>query len=111
MPFSNDLSIAIHSSPTIGLVAVFREGNAVSAFDAVVAENADPALLARSFRWPGSPQVNYNVHAPKNRWVIATVDGEPLDRAFDKWPLLEERSVISHRRAVRIDPPATESGL
>lgn len=86
---SNDLSIAIHSNPTIGIVAVFRQGNAASVLDAVVAENADPALLVRSFRWPGGPEISYNVYAPKNRWVIATVDGEPLDRAFDKWPMMD----------------------
>lgn len=86
---SEDLSIAIHSKPTMGLIAVFHEGNAVAVLDAVATENADPALLERSFRWPGGPKISYNVYAPRNRWVIATENCEPLDRAFDSWPLLD----------------------
>lgn len=86
---ARDLSVAVHSKPGMGLVVVFHDGNAVGVLDKIINANADPVLLERAFRWPDGPEISYNVHAPKNLWVIATVDGEPLDRAFDKWPLLE----------------------
>lgn len=82
------LSIAVHSDAQGGLVAIFHDGDAEAVLAAVSEANPDPLQLERVFRWPDGPALAYNVHAPKNRWVMVAVDEDPLDRAFDRWPLM-----------------------
>ncbi|MCU0521925.1 MAG: hypothetical protein MUF84_14695 [Anaerolineae bacterium] len=91
---SGDLSVAVHSGAAVGLVAIFHESNANTVLTKLLEANDDAKLLERTFRWPDGPVLTYNVHAPKNRWVLVCVDGEPLDRAFDTWPRMD--GVVGH---------------
>ena len=87
--FSESLSLAVHSHPGYGLVAIFHDGDADAVLAAVSAANGDGTTLDRSFQWPDGPKLTYNVHAPRNRWVMVAVDDEPLDRTFDSWALMD----------------------
>ncbi|MDX2002348.1 MAG: hypothetical protein SFW35_07940 [Chitinophagales bacterium] len=41
--------------------------------------------LKRQVTTPNGVQIKYNVHAPKDKWVIKEVDGKPLKRDVDDW--------------------------
>jgi hypothetical protein len=88
-PGAENLSIAVHSQGDLGIVAIFRDGDARAVLNAVSRANGSGITLKRTFVWPDGPELTYNPHAPKNLWVMIAVDGEPLDRAFDSWPLLD----------------------
>ena len=86
---SNELSVAVHSGYMVGLVAIFHEGDASAVLARLSKADSDAKLLERAFQWPDGPELSYNVHSPKNRWVMVCVDDEPMDRAYDKWPLMD----------------------
>jgi hypothetical protein len=88
---AEDLSVAVHSQVDFGVVALFHDGDGRAVLNAVSKANGSAITLKRAFAWPDGPELTYNPHAPKNRWVIIAVDGEPLDRAFDRWPLIDGR--------------------
>lgn len=85
-PVHPDLSIVVYRGPSVGIIALFHDGNAERVLTAVSAANDDPLVLERSFQWPDGPKLAYNVHAPKDQWVMVAVDTTPLDRDFDTWP-------------------------
>jgi hypothetical protein len=87
-PVATAPQIAVYSTPALGLVVLVHEGTPAQILAALTAANPDPDALARRFRWPNGPELAYDVHAPKHRWVMTSVDGARLDRAFDRWPLL-----------------------
>jgi hypothetical protein len=69
-------------------VALVHEGPPAQILAAMIEANPDPDALAHRFRWPDGPELAYDVHAPRHRWVMISVDGAGLNRAFDRWPLL-----------------------
>ena len=56
--------------------------------EAILLVNPNPEQLNQTFQFPGGQKIEYDVLAPKNKWVIQAVDRNPLDRDFDKWPLI-----------------------
>jgi len=52
----------------------------------VAKANPDEETLSAMFFWPDGKSIGYDVNAPKGTWVIASVDGEPVDRNHDTWP-------------------------
>jgi hypothetical protein len=87
-PTETSPRIAVHTTPSLGVVALFPEGAPDALLEALGAANPDTDALASQFRWPEGPPLAYDVDAPKHRWVMTSVDGAALDRAFDRWPLL-----------------------
>lgn len=85
---SDTLAVAVHSSDGLGIVSVFRNRKATELADELLKCNPDLQILKRHFRFPGGRVIEYDVNAPKNQWVMISVDGKPLDRDFDKWPLI-----------------------
>jgi len=85
---SDTLSVAVHSSEVLGIVLVFRNRKAAELADELLKNNPDLQILKRHFRFPGGSEIEYDVNAPKDQWVMISVDGKPLDRDFDKWPLI-----------------------
>ena len=82
------LAIVIHSADDLGLIALFVDRAAEDALAAVLQKNPDAAALRQSFRWPDGRVITYDVDAPPEQWVIASVDDKPVDRDHDSWPLL-----------------------
>jgi hypothetical protein len=85
-PVHPELSVVVYRGPELGLIALFHDGNAEAVLAAVSAANDNPMALERHFQWPNGPKLTYNVHAPRNQWVMVAVDDTPLDREFDQWP-------------------------
>ena len=48
--------------------------------------NRNAKALMETFQMPNGPRIDYDPAAPKDRWVIKSIDGQPVDRAFDQWP-------------------------
>ena len=69
-------------------MAVFEGIQLHNLMDGFMLANSDPEQLNQAFQFPGGQKIEYDVLAPKNKWVIKAVDGNPLDRDYDKWPLI-----------------------
>ena len=82
------LFVAVYSTTTLGLLVVFPQPAAGDLLDAVLAANPDEAALRRSFVFPGGRVLAYDVTSPPDRWVMIADSGQPLDRDFDRWPLI-----------------------
>jgi hypothetical protein len=85
---SDTLAVAVHSADGLGIVSVFRNRKATELADELLKYNPDPQILKRHFRFPGGREIEYDVNSPKDQWVMISVDGKPLDRDFDNWPLI-----------------------
>lgn len=82
--------IAVFSTGQFGLFCLMREeGDFAGEAARLVAENGDAEELKRVFRWPDGPVLSYDVAAKKSEWVMVSVDGNALDRAHGKWPLMQ----------------------
>jgi hypothetical protein len=84
-----NLLLAVFSSKDLGIVAVFEGGDANKILNDVETSNPDIERLKTTFQFPGGSLIEYDVYAPKNKWVITKVDGKLLDREYDAWPLLQ----------------------
>jgi hypothetical protein len=86
---NDSLALAVHSAGSIGIMALFNNRNPTGIAEKLLESNPDAKVLMKQFQFPGGRKIEYDVNAPKNSWVIKTVDGKPADREFDKWPLIE----------------------
>ena len=85
---NDSLQVAVHSEVDLGLIALFRGGDADAIISQLMKENPDAKALKSSFRFPSGRKITYDVQAPKDKWVIISDDGKELDRNFDEWPLI-----------------------
>lgn len=83
-----DLSVAVYSDETFGLLALFPGETLFprSLLEELQNANPEPNTLRREFHWPDGRFIGYDTNAPKGVWVIESVDGAPVDRAYDAWP-------------------------
>ena len=88
---SHGLLIAVYSTEHVGLVAVFRDVTPAELLLVLTACNPDDAALASEFIFPGGRKVTYDLKSPRDRWVMISDCGKPLERQFDRWPLLDGR--------------------
>ncbi|MDQ1257757.1 MAG: hypothetical protein QG656_2363 [Candidatus Hydrogenedentes bacterium] len=82
------LRIAVYSGEAFGLLALFVDwpSSPEVLLQAIREANPDPERIGRRFVWPGGNVIAYDVDAPKGSWVIESVNGKPVDRAYDAWP-------------------------
>ncbi len=85
----DSISVAVYSTEKLGLMAIFEGGRRDSLLEAILTANPVPEQLIQTFQFPGGEKIEYDVVAPKNKWVIRFVGGLPLNRDFDGWPLIE----------------------
>ena len=50
--------------------------------------NPEINKLRSEFKFPEGSLIEYDIHAPKDKWVITSVNHKPVDRDFEKWPLI-----------------------
>lgn len=86
---SPGLAVAVFSAEELGIIALFPEGweGAEELLARICAANPAPAALREKFFWPDGRSIEYDVKAPRNRWVIRRVDGTDTDRDFGGWPM------------------------
>jgi hypothetical protein len=81
-PFAKDF-IMVFSNKDFGLFYyVTNEENPVATFENIVANNMQPI---KAFHYPNGDLIQYDIHAPKNKWVIKILNNKPFDRRFDRW--------------------------
>ena len=85
----DSLLIAVHSTLNFGILALFNHQSPDELVKKLAEANPDPEKLKSSFQFPVGAKIEYEVLAPKDKWVITGVDGKPVDREYDKWPLIE----------------------
>ena len=84
------VSIAIHSRADLGIVCLSRLEAPKALLASVEETNADEGRLIHSFQTPAGDLIEYELTAPKNRWVITQINNQPVDRKFDRWSRIEE---------------------
>jgi hypothetical protein len=81
-PFAKDF-IMVYSNKDFGLFYyITNTEKPVSVFEAIVANNKQPF---NAFHYPNGDLIQYDIHAPKNKWVMKTLNKKALDRKFDRW--------------------------
>jgi len=84
----DSISLAVYSTDKLGVMAVFEGLQPTGLLENIVSSNPDQKKLSNTFQFPDENIIEYDVNAPKNTWIIKSVDGKPVDRDFDKWPLI-----------------------
>ena len=85
----DSISVAIYNTQNFGLMVVAEGIQPESFLKELMQANPDPQKLLQSIQLSGGSKIEYEVNAPKDKWVIKSVDGKPVDRNFDQWPLIE----------------------
>lgn len=86
---NDSLLIVVHSSETLGIIALYNNRKPQELADELLKSNPDTKILKTQFRCPEGSKIEYDLNAPKNKWMIKSVNDQPLDRDFDKWPLID----------------------
>ena len=89
-----DLCVAVHSGPRLGIVHLTHSSDPQAVLEAVENDNSDMVALRHTFQSPQGTRVDYDTDAPRNRWVIERINGQPVDREFDGWPRLQGKGVV-----------------
>ena len=86
---SGMLNIFTYSSNGLGLLFVSDDHSQKDeqALEGLLLSNAK-LNMKKQFIVPGMGIVSYDLHSPKNRWVIKSFNGKKLDRKIDKWQRL-----------------------
>lgn len=88
-PTNDSLLVAVHNAPDLGIMVIFKNKNPQELAEKLISSNPDRELLKRQFQFPAGSKICYDLNSPKEKWVITTVDGKPVDRAYDHWPLID----------------------
>lgn len=80
--------LAVFSSDKLGIMAIFENQDPEKLVRNLEKANPDMERLKTHFQFPGGSLIEYDVKAPKNKWVITQVDKSNIDREFDNWPLI-----------------------
>lgn len=80
--------IAVYSSENIGLMAIFENIEAKKLLENLEKYNPNDNELKTQFQFPNGQKITYDVNSPQDTWVIKAIDGQTVDRDFDKWELI-----------------------
>jgi hypothetical protein len=81
-PFAKDFVI-VFSDLDVGLFHyISNEENPKSVFEKIVSLNKYPD---KEFYYPNGDLIQYNIHSPKNKWVMKSLNNMAFARKFDRW--------------------------
>lgn len=80
--------IGVYSSEKLGIFCLLMPKAGNSAQE-LAAANPDEKLLQTRFQWPDGSAIDYDVWAAQSQWVIKAVNGKPVDRLHEAWPLMQ----------------------
>ncbi len=86
---NDSVSVAVYSTEKLGIMAITEQQNPKIFLEDITCLNTDIAQLDHRFRMPGGSEIEYDLSSPKDQWIIKSVDGNPLERNYDKWPLIQ----------------------
>ncbi|MBT3602869.1 MAG: hypothetical protein HOE48_24925 [Candidatus Latescibacteria bacterium] len=81
--------IAVYSTDMLGMFCLLPAGEINDLLKQLTEANGDGDVLQTRFQWPNGSTIVYDVRAPKDQWVLVSVDGKDVDRGFGVWPLME----------------------
>ena len=84
--------LATFSQSELGLMVIVHASTATDALNNILALNPDKQLYLTQFNHPNGNVIEYDLNAPKNKWVITAVNKIPMDRQFDQWAFFEGNS-------------------
>ncbi len=90
-----NLCLAVHSRADLGIVYLIRSDNPQAVLTAVEKANGNAEILKNTFQKPEGSRISYDPLAPRNKWVIRSIDKKPVDRRFDYWPRIEGEGINS----------------
>jgi len=105
---NDSLSFANHSAPGVAILALFRNRKATELADQLMKLNPDPTQLRKKFHAPEGSILEYELNPPNDQWVITAVDGQPTDRDFGRWPLINgeypvQKSTVSTTNTIEFN--------
>lgn len=86
---NDSVSVAVYSTEKLGIVAVSEGHDPATFLYHIVHLNSDWAKLEHQFTMPEGTTIEFDVNSPKDRWVIQAINGKPVDRKYDCWPLIQ----------------------
>lgn len=86
---NDSVSVAVYSTENLGIMAVAENQKPEDFLDNVVRLNSDQSKFEHQFTMPEGTTIEFDVNSPKNRWVIQAINGKPVDRKYDCWPLIQ----------------------
>lgn len=86
---NDSVSVAVYSTEKLGIMAIAENQKPEDFLDNVVRLNSDQSKFGHQFTMPEGTTIEFDVNSPKNRWVIQAINGKPVDRKYDYWPLIQ----------------------
>jgi hypothetical protein len=80
--------VAVYAADNLGLMAVFEDNTAENLLKSLIESNPNAEQLRTQFQFPNGENITYDVDAPQSKWVIKAINGQAVDRNFDKWDLI-----------------------
>ncbi len=71
------------------MVYLIRSSDPANVVASLQEANNDAKQLRNSFQTPDGSRIRYDTHSPRDRWVIQQAGDPPIDRYFDRWPIME----------------------
>jgi hypothetical protein len=87
--FAMDLCLVVHSSADLGVLHLVQSAAPGEVLASTTAANPELPVLRHSFQSSDGSRIQYEINAARDRWVIQKVNGRPVDRHFDGWPMIE----------------------
>ena len=84
----NNVNVVVFSTPACGLIFIDENAEPLALLKKLMSLNANKDLLSHQFTYPNEQVVKYDLNAPPQKWVITTFNNVLLERAVDKWPLI-----------------------
>lgn len=78
------LQIVTYQDKKVALIALFPNGD-LNGLEKVIAANKDDKSLLHEFQFPEGDLIEYDLDAPKKKWVICRVNGSRVDRRHYHW--------------------------
>jgi hypothetical protein len=91
-PYSDrNFFIAIYNRKKLGLLLIFPEweAGAQNLVEELQKENPDEDLLKEEVHFPDGLKIQYDIKAPKGKWVIKSSNTLHADRDYDDWARLQ----------------------
>jgi hypothetical protein len=81
--------LAVFSEKDLGLMVIVRSKSAQDVADIIQQNNPDKNAYHTQFKHPNGNFIVYDLNAPKDTWVIKSVNNNSVDRDFGRWPFFE----------------------
>ena len=86
---SNGVFLGAYSKKGVALLVILKATSGIEALQVILRNNPDTKKYAAQFTHPNGNVLHYDLNAPKNKWVIKSINGIEQERDFEKWPFFD----------------------